>query len=154
VPRRAPFSAARPPTGFGRKALLITDAGIYAAGAILSAVTPDAAVLLFARTLIGVAIGADSAIATAYIAEYAPKNRRGSLSLLQQWMITVGILASYLVALIIFASFPDSAASVGWRLVLGLGAVPAPIGLALRTQMPESPAGCCAGAATTTCARP
>jgi SP family arabinose:H+ symporter-like MFS transporter len=124
---------------FGRKTLLIIDAGIYAAGAILSAVTPDAAVLLFARTLIGLAIGADSAIATAYIAEYAPKGRRGSLTMLQQWMITVGILIAYIVALIIFASFPASAASVGWRLVLGLGAVPALVGLALRTAMPESP---------------
>jgi MFS transporter, SP family, arabinose:H+ symporter len=124
---------------FGRKALLIADAGIYAVGAILSAVTPDAAVLLIARTLIGLAIGADSAIATAYIAEYAPKNRRGSLAMLQQWMITVGILISYIVALIIFSAFPGSAATVGWRLVLGLGAVPALIGLALRTQMPESP---------------
>jgi sugar porter (SP) family MFS transporter len=124
---------------FGRKTLLIIDAGIYAVGAILSAVTPDAPVLLIARTLIGVAIGADSAIATAYISEYAPKNRRGSLAMLQQWMITVGILVSYIVALIIFSAFPGSAASVGWRLVLGLGAVPALVGLALRTQMPESP---------------
>jgi sugar porter (SP) family MFS transporter len=124
---------------FGRKWLLITDAGIYAAGAILSAVAPDVGVLLLARTLIGVAIGADSAIATAYISEFAPKNRRGSLALLQQWMITVGILVSYLIALIIFALWPASAASTGWRLVLGLGAVPALIGLALRTQMPESP---------------
>jgi MFS transporter, SP family, arabinose:H+ symporter len=124
---------------FGRKTLLIADAGIYAAGAILSAVTPDAAVLLFARTLIGLAIGADSAIATAYIAEYAPKSRRGSLTMLQQWMITVGILVAYIIALIIFAAWPASAASSGWRLVLGLGAVPALIGLVLRTQMPESP---------------
>jgi MFS transporter, SP family, arabinose:H+ symporter len=124
---------------FGRKTLLVVDAGIYAAGAILSAVTPDAGVLLFARTLIGLAIGADSAIATAYIAEYAPKDRRGSLTMLQQWMITVGILVSYIIALIIFSAFPGSAASVGWRLVLGLGAVPALVGMALRTQMPESP---------------
>jgi sugar porter (SP) family MFS transporter len=124
---------------FGRKPLLIVDAGIYAVGAILSAVTPDAALLLVARTLIGVAIGADSAIATAYIAEYAPKSRRGSLAMLQQWMITVGILVSYIIALIVFTAFPGSAASVGWRLVLGLGAVPALLGLALRTTMPESP---------------
>jgi SP family arabinose:H+ symporter-like MFS transporter len=124
---------------FGRKTLLIIDAAIYAVGAILSAVTPDAGVLLFARTLIGLAIGADSAIATAYIAEYAPKNRRGSLTMLQQWMITVGILISYIIALIIFASFPGSAASSGWRLVLGLGAVPALIGVVLRSRMPESP---------------
>jgi sugar porter (SP) family MFS transporter len=124
---------------FGRKILLIVDAGIYALGAILSAITPDAPVLLIARTLIGLAIGADSAIATAYIAEYAPKDRRGSLAMLQQWMITVGILVSYIVALIIFAAFPASAASSGWRLVLGLGAVPALLGLAFRTRMPESP---------------
>ena len=50
---------------FGRKALLIVDALIYAIGSILSAVTPDVGVLMFARTLIGLAIGADSAIATA-----------------------------------------------------------------------------------------
>jgi sugar porter (SP) family MFS transporter len=124
---------------FGRKTLLVVDAGIYAVGAILSAVTPDAGVLLAARTLIGLAIGADSAIATAYIAEYAPKNRRGALTMLQQWMITIGILVAYVIALIIFAAFPHSAASVGWRLVLGLGAVPALVGLVLRTQMPESP---------------
>lgn len=123
----------------GRKALLVTDAGVYAAGAILSAVTPDGAVLMFARTLIGLAIGADSAIATAYISEYAPRNRRGSLSLLQQWMITVGILFAYIVALVIFLALPGSAATVDWRLILGLGAVPALLGLGLRTQMPESP---------------
>ena len=54
-------------------------------------------------------------------------------------MITVGILVAYIIALIIFSAFPGSAASVGWRLVLGLGAVPALLGLALRTTMPESP---------------
>src|SRR5438309_1140202 len=124
---------------FGRKTLLVVDAGIYALGAILSAVTVDAAMLLAARTLIGLAIGADSAIATAYIAEYAPKGRRGSLTILQQWMITVGILSAYIVALIIFALWPASAASSGWRLVLGLGAVPALIGLVMRSRMPESP---------------
>ena len=52
---------------FGRKALLISDAAIYAIGSILSAVTINAGMLLASRTLIGLAIGADSAIATAYI---------------------------------------------------------------------------------------
>src|SRR5215470_20016529 len=41
---------------FGRKSLLIVDASIYAIGAIFSAVTPNVAVLLIARTLIGLAI--------------------------------------------------------------------------------------------------
>ena len=53
---------------FGRKSLLIVDAGVYAVGALLSAFAWNTEVLLFARTLIGLAVGADSAIATAYIA--------------------------------------------------------------------------------------
>jgi SP family arabinose:H+ symporter-like MFS transporter len=124
---------------FGRKSLLIVDALIYAIGSILAAVTPNVAVLMIARTLIGLAIGADSAIATAYIAEYAPRNRRGSLGMLQQWMITVGILSAYIIALIILRVAPGSAGDVDWRLIFGLGAIPALIGLALRFEMPESP---------------
>ena len=117
----------------------MANALIYAVGSILSAVTPNSAVLLAARTLIGLAIGADSAIATAYIAEYAPRDRRGALAMLQQWMITVGILVAFIIALIVLWVLPHSAGTVDWRLILGLGAVPALIGLALRTRMPESP---------------
>ena len=58
---------------FGRKFLLIIDVAIYAVGAIVSAVALNADMLLSARTLIGVAIGADFVIATAYIAEFAPE---------------------------------------------------------------------------------
>jgi len=124
---------------FGRKILLITDASIYAIGAILSAVTVDAGMLLASRTLIGLAIGADSAIATAYIAEFAPRSRRGQLSIIQQWMITVGILVSYIVAVIVLKAAPGSAGGADWRLILGLGGIPALIAVALRSHMPESP---------------
>src|SRR5690242_11116402 len=95
--------------------------------------------LLSSRTLIGLAIGADSAIATAYIAEFAPRDRRGQLSIIQQWMITVGILASYLVAVIILVAMPDRAGGIDWRLILGIGALPAILAVALRSRMPESP---------------
>jgi SP family arabinose:H+ symporter-like MFS transporter len=124
---------------FGRKSLLIVDALIYAVGALLSAATVNVAVLVASRTLIGLAVGADSAIATAYIAEFAPRSRRGSLMIMQQWMITVGILVSYLIALFIFKVAPGSATNVDWRIILGLGAIPALVALALRTRMPESP---------------
>jgi len=124
---------------YGRKSLLIADAAIYALGALLSAAALNAAMLLSARTLIGLAIGADSAIATAYIVEFAPANRRGSLSLIQQWMITVGILVSYLVALLILKVAPGAAKGADWRIILGLGAVPALLAVVLRARMPESP---------------
>ena len=124
---------------YGRKSLLIIDALIYAVGAILSAVTINDVMLIASRTLIGLAVGADSAIATAYIAEFAPRSRRGSLMIMQQWMITVGIFVSYLLAILVFKIAPDSATDSDWRIILGLGAVPAVIALALRTKMPESP---------------
>jgi SP family arabinose:H+ symporter-like MFS transporter len=124
---------------FGRKSLLLADAAIYAVGALLSGFAWHTWVLLAARTLIGLAVGADSAIATAYIAEYAPRNRRGALSMLQQWMITIGILISYLVALVILLLMPDRADTLDWRLMLGLGALPALLALVFRARMPESP---------------
>ena len=124
---------------FGRKSLLVGDAVIYAVGALLSAFTINAFMLLASRTLIGLAIGADSAIATSYIAEFAPRSRRGQLSIIQQWMITVGILVSYLVALLILKVAPGSALGLDWRLILGIGAVPALVAVALRARMPESP---------------
>jgi sugar porter (SP) family MFS transporter len=124
---------------FGRKTLLITDAAIYAIGALLSAFTINVFMLLSSRTLIGLAIGADSAIATAYIAEFAPRNRRGQLSIIQQWMITVGILVSYIVAVIVLVALPHNAGGFDWRFILGVGAIPAILAVALRSKMPESP---------------
>src|ERR1700691_4865584 len=54
-------------------------------------------------------------------------------------MITVGILVSYLVAVIILKADPGGAGNEDWRLILGLGGVPALIAVALRSHMPESP---------------
>lgn len=72
---------------------------------------------LFARTLIGLAIAADFAIATACrVRAQEPARAAGHA---QQRTITVGVLISYLVALIIFSVFPGSTASTGWRMVLG-----------------------------------
>ncbi len=119
--------------------MLIFDAFLYSLGAILSAVTVDLFMLLVSRTLIGIAVGADSAIATAYIAEWAPKRRRGSFSILQQWMITVGILGAYLIGLAVLYGLPSQAFNLDWRIMLGVAAVPSIIGLGFRFVMPESP---------------
>jgi len=124
---------------YGRKFMLIFDALLYSVGALLSAFTVDLLMLLISRTLIGIAVGADSAIATAYISEWAPKSRRGSFGILQQWMITVGILGAYLVGLAVLYSLPSQAYNADWRIMLGVAAVPSLIGLGFRFVMPESP---------------
>jgi MFS family permease len=54
-------------------------------------------------------------------------------------MITVGILVSYIVAVVVLLGLPGNAGNIDWRLILGVGAIPALVALALRSRMPESP---------------
>lgn len=54
-------------------------------------------------------------------------------------MITIGILAAYLVGLATLYLLPSFAYSIDWRVMLGVAAIPAFIGLAFRFRMPESP---------------
>jgi sugar porter (SP) family MFS transporter len=124
---------------FGRKSLLLVDSALFALGSLISAFAFEPVTLTIGRLIIGIAIGADSAIATAYISEFAPKRRRGSLSIIQQWMITIGILAAYVIAIIVLAIAPGAAKTLDWRILLGIGFIPAIISLLMRARMPESP---------------
>ena len=54
-------------------------------------------------------------------------------------MITVGILVSYLVAVVVLVALPNNSGNLDWRLILGVGAIPAIVAVALRSRMPESP---------------
>ena len=66
-------------------------------GALGSAASPTLYVLLAARAVVGVAIGVASMLTPLYLAEMAPKERRGAIVSLNQFCITFGILVSYLV---------------------------------------------------------
>jgi MFS transporter, SP family, arabinose:H+ symporter len=59
--------------------------------------------------------------------------------IMEQWMITVGIFVSFIVAMVTFKIAPEEATGADWRIILGVGALPAIIALLLRTRMPESP---------------
>ncbi len=123
----------------GRKFLLITDIVIYVIGALLSALTINVLMLMIARTFIGIAIGADSAVATAYIAEFAPRKHRGKLGIMQQYMIVIGIFMSFVVAMLVFLYLPKYAYNLDWRFILSLAIIPAIIALIFRFKIPESP---------------
>ena len=101
----------------GRKRTLLLVSAVFTAGALLSAVAVDVAMLIVARVVLGLAIGASSLVVPAYIAEIAPPALRGRLVSMNQLMITIGIFVSYLVGYA-FAEMQ------GWRWMLGLAAVP------------------------------
>ena len=117
---------------WGRKKTLILAALIFGVGALVASFSPNVAVLVAARVLLGLAIGIASMIVPVYIAEIAPARVRGALVSLQQFMITVGIMVSYLVSY----AFSGSGA---WRWMLGVGMIPAAILLVGMLPLPESP---------------
>ena len=124
---------------FGRKSLLIIDSGIFALGALLSAARPELGGARHRPPDHRARDRGRPAIATAYIAEFAPKSRRGSLSIIQQWMITVGILVAYIVAVIILKVAPATPHRRRLAPPARARLVPAVISLLLRARMPESP---------------
>ncbi|AKL98500.1 sugar porter family MFS transporter [Endomicrobium proavitum] len=117
---------------FGRKKMVLISAFIFAAGAIASALSPNAEILIFSRIILGVAVGGASALVPLYLAEMAPAKSRGTLSTLNQLMITVGILSAYIVNLI----FADAGL---WQVMLGFAAIPAIILFFGTLLLPESP---------------
>ena len=121
----------------GRKRTLLLVSAVFTAGALLSAVAVDVAMLIVARVVLGLAIGASSLVVPAYIAEIAPPALRGRLVSMNQLMITIGIFASYLVGYA-FAEMQ------GWRWMLGLAVIPAVLlgaGMDTRAFRLELPAG-------------
>jgi MFS transporter, SP family, galactose:H+ symporter len=125
--------AGRPADRYGRRPTLLLIAAIYTVGILAAAVAPSFATLLLARLVMGLGVGAASAVVPLYLSEVAPPAVRGRLVSLNQLMITVGIVASYLVALI-FAGSED------WRWMFAVGGVPSVLFLLGMTRAPETPA--------------
>lgn len=116
----------------GRRRVVFIIAIIYIVGALILALAPSMPILVLGRLIIGLAVGGSTAIVPVYLSEMAPTEHRGSLSSLNQLMITIGILSSYLIN---YAFTPIE----GWRWMLGLAIVPSVILLVGVAFMPESP---------------
>jgi MFS family permease len=84
----------------GRRPTTLLAAVIFGVGALAVALAPGVGFIIFGRFLLGLGVGLASMIVPLYIAEIAPADRRGALVSLNQLMITIGILLSYIVGVI------------------------------------------------------
>ncbi|HEX3711481.1 MAG TPA: sugar porter family MFS transporter [Trebonia sp.] len=112
------LTAGRLADQIGRRLTVLITAVVFIVGVLLAAFTPTFPVLLVARIIIGLAVGAASTTVPLYIGEVVPPKVRGGLVSLNQLAITSGILVSYLVDY----GLSDSG---NWRLMFGLAAIPA-----------------------------
>ncbi|HLR09646.1 MAG TPA: sugar porter family MFS transporter [Bacillota bacterium] len=116
----------------GRRKLVFIISILYIIGSLTLAAAPNITGLVTGRLIIGLAVGGSTAIVPVYLSEMAPTEQRGSLSSLNQLMITIGILSSYLVN---YAFAPIES----WRWMVGLAVVPSVILMIGVLFMPESP---------------
>lgn len=120
---------------FGSREMLRVTAILYLLASLGCGFAPSWGVLLAARFVLGLGIGASSVIGPVYIAELAPANLRGRLVGTFQINIVLGILLAYLSNYVISLF---NLGAVEWRWQLGIASVPALIFLGLLYTIPRS----------------
>ncbi|MFN7098154.1 MAG: MFS transporter [Gammaproteobacteria bacterium] len=122
---------------FGRKKMYGVEVVILFVGALLSAASPSFTWLLISRVLVGLGIGGDYPSSALIASENAGKSHRGFLVLLVFAMQALGMMIGPLTASFLLSLHMPS--DLVWRLLLGLGAVPAASVFYLRRKIQESP---------------
>ena len=103
---------------FSRRRTKIASGCIYVIGAVGCALAQSYWEILAARFWLGLAVGTASFVAPMYIAELVPSRIRGGVVSFNQLMVTLGILAAYIVDWG-FAPFSNN-----WRWMFALAVIP------------------------------
>jgi len=129
---------------FGRIADLVGRTRVYwvvgvilVTGALASALAPSFWMLVLARFVLGIGIGGDYPVSAVLMSEYANRQDRGKLVGMVFAAQALGLIVGPLVALALLGS--GTSHSLAWRVMLGLGAIPAAVVIYWRRAMPESP---------------
>jgi PHS family inorganic phosphate transporter-like MFS transporter len=120
-----------------RKRVYWLVAAIMIVAAVGSALAPSYWVLIGFRFLLGFGVGGDYPVSAVLMSEYANRKDRGKLVGMVFGTQALGLIVGPLVALALLGA--GTSTDVAWRVLLGLGAVPAAAVIYLRRKMPESP---------------
>lgn len=131
----------------GRKRVLSYAAMLYFISAIGSAFAPSFLVLVIARMIGGLGVGASLIIAPMYIAEIAPPDMRGRMVSFNQLNIVLGISVAFFTNYFILQLGQSDASwaqtlkfdEYNWRWMLGLEAFPAILYFFSLFIVPKSP---------------
>lgn len=132
---------------FGRRTVMVATMIVMSLASLGIAVLPTydqagivaSLLLLVARLAQGLAHGAESTAGYTYIAEIAPRERRGLWSATLAMGVLVGSIAASALGFGLNAGLGEEAiAAWAWRVPFALGAVLAIVALVLRTRMIES----------------
>ncbi len=131
----------------GRKRVLTFAAMLYFISAVGSALAPSFIVLVIARMIGGLGVGASLIIAPMYIAEIAPPDMRGRMVSFNQLNIVLGISVAFFTNYLILQLGQSDVSwaqtlkfdEYNWRWMLGLEALPAILYFFALFIVPQSP---------------
>jgi len=131
------ISCGRISDGWGRRKTILLLAALFFVGTLAVVLTPNFAILVLGRILLGLAVGGASAVVPVFLAELAPYEIRGSLSGRNELAIVVGQLAAFVVNAVIGGLFGH--VDGVWRIMFAVCALPAVALFFGMLRMPESP---------------
>ena len=138
------YFAGRLADRFGRRAIMRVAAVFFIVSAWGSGVAGASAEFVVYRVLGGLAVGAASVLAPAYISEVAPARFRGALATVQQIAIISGLFIAFISNYLLADAAGASTAKFwfgfeAWRWMFWMEIIPASIFLIALLLIPESP---------------
>ncbi len=132
---------------YGRRLVLKYAAVLYAISAIGSAIAPSFLLLVIARMIGGLGVGASLILAPMYIAEISPPHLRGRMVSFNQLNIVIGISTAFFTNYLILQWGQSSEewalalkfGEYNWRWMLGLETLPAVLYFVGLYFVPKSP---------------
>ncbi|KAF2742454.1 general substrate transporter, partial [Sporormia fimetaria CBS 119925] len=118
---------------YGRKPVILFADILFIVGALWQAASQTVWMMIVGRSIVGLAVAAASCIGPLYISELAPGPFRGRLVVVGVGFISGGQVVAYLIG------WAFSRMDGGWRWMVGLGAVPAVLQIAMMVFLPETP---------------
>ncbi|KAL5790887.1 hypothetical protein ACOSQ2_005775 [Xanthoceras sorbifolium] len=128
-------AAGRTSDWIGRRYTIVLAGAIFFAGALLMGFSTNYAFLMVGRFVAGIGVGYALMIAPVYTAEVSPASSRGFLTSFPEVFINGGILLGY----VSNYAFSKLSLHLGWRMMLGIGALPSVLLAVMVLAMPESP---------------
>jgi putative MFS transporter len=122
---------------YGRRAIFTWSLLWYSAANIMVAMQSDAFGLNLWRFVSGVGLGLEMVTIGAYVSELAPKRLRGRAFAINQ---AIGFTCVPIISALAYLLVPAEPFGIaGWRWVVLIGALAAPVVVVLRRGLPESP---------------
>lgn len=121
----------------GRRRAFLLNLVWFSVCSLLAAFAPNPTLLVAARFLAGIGIGAEYPVADSYLSDVLPKAHRGRLA---AWAYTCSFLAVPALGFLALGLNGRSVWGVdGWRILLVIGAAGAVLVILMRRGLPESP---------------